>query len=198
MDDKTASLRDIFIDVADDATVTERQEESPGTLTGSASVDERLADLIDRMRAHHDFVSSLDDETLLSIAQRVYEDESDEELATSVDASVDEIRRARFDLHLVMDDDRDFDVPFEELRRAVAEGATAADLMTAFDLDRATAERAMTVLEAEREMRRTNYRFRDEFDELLADGDVEEQLSDAVTDDGLADATEGLEVNTSF
>ncbi len=198
MDDKTASLRDIFIDVADDATVTERQEESPGTLTGSASVDERLTDLIDRMRAHYDFASALDDETLVELAQRVYEDESDNELAVAFDVSAEEILRARFDLHLVMDHDREFPVPFEEIRRAVAEGASPADIRSSFDLEHEQAERAMTVIEAEREMRRTNYRFRDEFDELLADGDVEEQLSDAVTDDGLADATEGLEVNTSF
>lgn len=198
MDEKTETLRDIFISVADDATITERQEESPGTLTGSSSVDDRLATLITRMRSHHNFASTLDDEALISLAREVYAGSTDADLAVEHDVSIDEIRQARFDLHLVFDVDREVSASFDALRSAFASGATATDLQEEFDLSTAEAERAHVVLEVEREMRQTNYRFRDEFDELLDDGDLEEQLSDAVTDDGLADATEGLEVNTSF
>jgi hypothetical protein len=48
------------------------------------------------------------------------------------------------------------------------------------------------------EIRRVNGRFTDEFAELLTDADLEEGLTDDVKDDGLDEATEGMETNVSF
>ena len=45
MDEKTEELRDLFLDVADDGTVTESQEETPGSLTEERPEDERLDDV---------------------------------------------------------------------------------------------------------------------------------------------------------
>lgn len=198
MDQKTEELRDIFMTVADDETVTERQEESPGTLTGEAPVDDRLDALISRMRERYRFQTDLDTVTLRSIARAFYDDRSDEEIAAEIDVEPPRIFGARVDLHLVGENDRPEGVPFEEIRRLVADGASIDDLKHRFDADEERLRRALDVVKAESEMRRASYRFRDEFDTLLGDGDVTEQLGEEVTESGLEDATEGLEVKTSF
>jgi hypothetical protein len=41
-------------------------------------------------------------------------------------------------------------------------------------------------------------RFRQEFERLLGDGDLADRLTDGVHEDGLDDATEGMETNVSF
>ena len=198
MDQKTEELRDIFMTVADDETVTERQEESPGTLTGEQSVDDRLDALISRMRERYRFRTDCDAETLRSIARSFYADEPDEAIGEQLDEDPETVFTARLDLHLVSDDDHHPDLPSEELRRLSADDPDVSELADRFDISADIIERALKVAEAEGEMRRSSYRFRDEFDSLLGDGDVAEQLPGEVTDDGLDDATEGLEVNTSF
>lgn len=198
MDEKTEELREIFMSVADDESVTERQEESPGTLADEESVDDRLDALITRMRDHCAFRTDLDDAALRTIARGFFEDTADDEMATNLNVDAETVFRARMDLHLVREADREAPIPFERFRGLVGEEPDPQALQARFEADAAVIERAVAVIEAEREMRRANYRYRDELNELLGDGDVAEQLTSDVTDDGLDDATEGLEVETSF
>jgi hypothetical protein len=50
MDERTERLRSLFLDVAGEATVTERQEEPPGSLRRRRPVEPRLRPVIERMR----------------------------------------------------------------------------------------------------------------------------------------------------
>ena len=55
MDDKTEELRDIFLDVSDDETVTESQQDTHGSLASDDEIDARIADTVTRMREEFDF-----------------------------------------------------------------------------------------------------------------------------------------------
>ena len=198
MDEKTRSLRDLFMNVAERETLTERQQESPGTLTGDHSREQRVYTLIGEMRDRFGIAPSLDDDALLSIARGHFADNGDAAIATELGVDEDDVTRARLQLHLVSDADRDLAVDPKAIRRAVADGADVADLAERFDADVEVLERAYRVAIAEREMRRNNYRFRDELSALLDDGDLSERLTAAGKETGLEDATEGLETNTSF
>jgi len=47
MDEKTEELRDIFIDVTDEDTVTESQEETRGSLIDREGIRDRLEGVVD-------------------------------------------------------------------------------------------------------------------------------------------------------
>lgn len=198
MDEKTETLRDIFIDVAEQDTVTEQQEESPGTLTEHAARERRVHAVIAEMRERYAFETDFDDDALAQIARGHCEGESDAEIAAALDADPADVRRARLDLHLLDEDDRELPVDLAAVREAIDEEATVADLDDRFDAARSDLVTAREVIQAEREMRRSNYRFRDEFHALLTDSDLSERLTESAKEDGLEDATEGIETNTSF
>ncbi|MFC7324859.1 hypothetical protein ACFQMF_09740 [Halorubrum rutilum] len=138
MDEKTAELRDIFVETTGSDTVTERQAESPGTLTDrdEAAVAERVRELVAAMRERYDFSTPLDDATYARIARGRFELDDDAAIAAAlaagddavrapdevggdgsepvdapepVDVDPDTVRDARFDLHLVRDADREVD-----------------------------------------------------------------------------------------
>jgi len=102
MDDKTAELRDIFIDATGSDSVTESQSESPGSLTDTdTDVTDRLLELIGRMRERYTFENGFDDETLSRIVQWYYTDCTDREIAAELEADPEAVFAARLDLHLV-------------------------------------------------------------------------------------------------
>ncbi|WP_340098775.1 conditioned medium-induced protein 4 [Salinibaculum salinum] len=197
MDDKTAELRDIFIDVADGETVTESQTEQRGSLLRDESVDERLADVIDRMRERFDFQTSLATEELCTIVTEFYDGKSDDGIATVLKVPRDLVFDARMDLHLVRDEDTgDIDTTTLRARLAADEpvGAVAADL----DAKSGDIEQAVRAVRAENRSKRVSQRFRTEFEEILTDADIADHLTADVQDDGLDEATEGLEVDVEF
>jgi hypothetical protein len=197
MDDKTAELRDIFIDVADGETVTESQTEQRGSLLRDESVEDRLADVIDRMREQFDFQTSLATDELCTIVTEFYDGESDDGIATVLKIPRDLVFDARMDLHLVRDEDTgDIDTTALRARLAADEpvGAVAADL----DAKPGAVERAVRAVRAENRSKRVSQRFRTEFEEILTDADIADHLTADVQDDGLDDATEGLEVDVEF
>lgn len=196
MDQKTEELRDIFMDVADHGTVTESQEEPPGSLAEDVPVEERIDGILGQMRERYTFESELEDEALHAIARGFYADRSDASLAESLDISAEDVLEARLDLHLLKDADRDGPIDIEDVRQVLTDGDT--DLTDHFDLEDPDVARLVAVVETERTMRRANYRFRDQFDDILGDGDLAAHLTKSVTDDGLEDATEGMEINTGF
>ncbi|MFC6756633.1 hypothetical protein ACFQER_07955 [Halomicroarcula sp. GCM10025894] len=71
MDEKTEQLRDIFMDVSDEASVTESQAAGRGSLTDTdeATVEERLGETVARMRERYDFRTALDDPALVGLVR---------------------------------------------------------------------------------------------------------------------------------
>jgi hypothetical protein len=199
MNEKTEELRDIFLDATGEETVTERQEETHGSITADESNDEeRVRELVATMRDRYDFETALDDDALYRLVRGFYDDEDDETLAEAVDATAGEVFVARMDLHLVRDADRDAPVDFDRLRSRIVEGETDGDIAAALDVDEATVAHARQVVEAEQEATRANDRFRDEFAERLTDSELSAQLARDAREDGLEEATEDIETNVSF
>jgi hypothetical protein len=203
MDEKTEELRDIFIDATGADTVTERQEESHGSLTdeNDADVDSRLRELVDTMRERYDFDSDLDEDALVGVVRGFHDDADDATLAADVDASEDEVFAARMDLHLVRESDRETpEVPFEfeAIEELVVEGADTDEMVETLDADRETVDHYRRVAEADAEATRASDRFRDEFAELLTDSELEGRLAHDAREDGLEEATEDIETDVSF
>jgi hypothetical protein len=205
MDRKTEELRDIFIDVAGDDTVTESQEESRGSLTDRPDVDAALHDVVETLRDRYGFSTDLDDDALVKLVELVYDDLDDAEIADELDADIDtfEVFIARTDLHLVDDDDLpdeddlvdEDDDPVATLRETREDGLDA--VVAAFDLDERGARKAVLALEAVERSRAANDRYRGAFDDVLTDAALSTDLDDA-REDGLDEATEGMEVDVDF
>lgn len=194
MDGKTERLRDIFLDVTGSEAVTERQEEGHGSLPSDADVDERIAAVVGRMRERFDFGTSLSDDALVRVVRGYYADESDAEIARSLDdAGRRAVARARVDLHLVRDRDRD--APFElDALRPVLDGDRPLDeFADAHDVSASTARRYRRVLAAMDERAAVDDRFREEFETVIEDRDLTERLTSGVERDGFDGATDGQE-----
>ena len=199
MDDKTAELRDIFIEATGSDTVTENQSESPGSLTDSdRDVTDRLLELVERMRDRYTFTTEFDDETLAEIVHRYYTDQSDREIAAELGVDAETVFVARLDLHLVGEADREAEFDLDELRRLVVEEVPLAERAESLEITEATARHYSEIIKADLRSTRANDRFRDEFTELLTDSDLTGQLARDAREDGLEDATEDIETDVSF
>ncbi len=202
MDEKTEQLRDIFMDVADDETVTETQQDVRGSLaTDEGSVDARLRSVLDRLREKFDPRSSLDDDQLCQLVRAFYAGDTDGDIAESLGCTPETVFQARMDLHLV----RDEELPDEELETAVRaedpgfDGDVPVDRLAAeFDTDERTVERAAAAVAAVDRSRRVSQRFRTAFEEVLTDADLSVQFTAEAHEDGLDDATEGAEVDVEL
>ncbi|MFC6615248.1 hypothetical protein ACFQAS_09850 [Halopenitus salinus] len=230
MDEKTAELRDIFVDATGAETVTESQESGRGSLTDrdDATVTRRVQELIATMRERYAFSSDLPDSAYERVVRAHFEGDGDgndgsgesddagsddaaiaadlasaaedpnAELDAAPEISSEDVFRARMDLHLVRDDDREFPVEFEAVTRLVLAGATTAELAEELGIDAETAARCRRVAEADVESTRANHRFRDEFRELLTDVELEETHATDAREDGLREAAEDIETDVSF
>lgn len=199
MDEKTEELRDIFIDTTGSDTVTESQEESPGSLTRDGDdVEGRLRELVDAMTDRYAFDSHLDEEGLLTVVRAFYGGADDETIADELGVDEDEVVAARLDLHLVRESDRAAPFDFDALQRLVVDGADVEEMVAELDADRETVAHYRRVAETEAEATRANDRFRDEFAELLTDSDLSGRLASDAREDGLEEATEDIETDVSF
>lgn len=198
MDEKTEHLRDLFVDVTAGETVTEEQEESPGSLADDHSKDDRVRELIEAMDERYGLPSTVERSELVTIAYGFYDGTTDEELAETIDAPAEEVRRARFSLHLVHDSDHDGPVSPDRVREALDEDVPAAELADELDASEEAVRAQLEAARAAERMRRASHRFRDQFDELLGDADVADHMPDDVTEDGLREATEDMEIETGF
>jgi hypothetical protein len=198
MEEKTEQLRDIFLEVADEESVTETQAEQRGSLIRTESVDDRLSGVVGRMRERFDFRTDLEDESLVAIVERFYDGETDAEMADALEVSPDQVFTARTDLHLLRDEetavDRSAVREHDEPEASNAEIATA--LGDGVDVDEVA--RARRALEARREARLVSHRFRTEFEEVLTDADVAVQFTTRAQDDGLEEAAEDIETDVEF
>lgn len=198
MDEKTEELRDIFLEVAEEETVTEAQREQRGSLSDRGDVDEHLLEVVGEMRERYGFDTDLDDGDLVTLVKAFYDSERDADIARRLDVSRRTAVRTRLELHLVRDRDRDAPFDVEEAARRRSEGATMAELAAAYDVSASTVRRYLRVFKADRRSRQANQRFRDAFDTALADADLSTRMTREIHEDGLDEATEGLETNVSF
>ncbi len=207
MDEKTEALRDLFVDATGAETVTERQAESPGSLTDrdEDAVAARVAELVSTMRERYAFDAGLNNAGYRRVAVGFFDDEDDATIAAaladgsmSIDADV--VREARFDLHLVDEDDRDTPAPVEyaAVKRAVAADRRITELAATFSVDAETVDAYVPVAEADLASTRVNDRFRDELRTLLTDADLEGSHAATAREDGLRDATEDIETDVSL
>ncbi len=201
MDEKTEELRDIFTDVADSDTVTESQETSRGSLLDrdESGVREALLDVVGQMRERYGFDTGLDDDAVVELVHAYYDGASDTEIADRLDVSRSTVVRARLDVHLFRPADRDAPFDRDALRDRVLDDdpPSNADLADEFGVAPSTVRRYRRVIEAEARSRRVNQRYRQAFDDVLVDADLT-GITDGVREDGLEDATDGLESNVSF
>jgi hypothetical protein len=199
MDEKTAELRDIFIDATGSDTVTESQEESHGSLADGSGDDEgRVRELIGRMRERYDFSSDLDDEALETVVRGFHDERDDEDIAADLDVDEGTVFEARMDLHLVRESDRDAPFGMELLRSMYVEDFPVEEIADRFGGTEEEVDHYLSVVQADVESTRASDRFRDGFAELLSDADLAGGLTDEAHEDGLREATEDMETDVSF
>ncbi|QFU82195.1 conditioned medium-induced protein 4 [Natronorubrum aibiense] len=198
MNEKTEELRDLFTDVTDgEETVTESQENTRGSLErDERTTTERLENVIGQMRDRYEFETSLSDDDLVAVAKAFYDGDSDADIADDLDADVDaaDVFEARMALHLVDESDAD-EVDLAAIRDREEDDAT---LAAEYDVGEAEIRRYRRVAAAEDESRAANDRYRDEFDSILADAEISGRMATDVREDGLEDATEGMETEVDF
>ncbi|SFR34174.1 MULTISPECIES: hypothetical protein [Halorubrum] len=227
MDEKTADLRDLFVEATGAETVTERQDAERGTLVDrdDEATDERLRDLVAAMRERYGFSTPLDDAAYALVARGRFADEGDAAIAAAIrealearemgdgDTEVDAetVRKARLDLHLVRESDREVDVdggggeegadpPFEyaDLKRLTAAGNSIVECAEELEAPPDTVARYAAVARTDIASTRANDRFRDAFRDLLTDADIEGSLASDAREDGLREATEDIETDVSL
>lgn len=198
MDERTEELRDIFVETTGAEGVTERQRDDRGSLADGEADEAGVRAVIDRMRERYGFDAGLGTDALVRVVEGFFDGRADEAVAADLGVDSEAVFRARMDLHLVDEADRNAPFDLDELRSLVAEGADGEACAAALDADAETVERYRRVVAAEAEARRANGRFRDEFAELLTDADLSTRLTDDAREDGLAEATEDLETDVSF
>ena len=199
MDEKTEELRDIFLDVAEEDTVTESQQEGPGSLTADErAVDSRLREVIEQIDETFTLSAEFTDEEHCEVVRRFYAGDDDEEIATALDREPAAVFRARMDLLLLHETDR----PDEHLESTVREHLDADEragtVAETAGVNERTARRAVAAVEAANRSRRVSHRFRTAFEEILTDADLSVQFTVETREDGLDGATEGAEVDVEF
>ena len=136
MDDKTADLRDLFVETTGEETVTETQTAARGSLStddDADAVENALSALIDEMADRYEFDTDLPESDLRRVVRAFFDPETagvggswstnaDAAVAASLpgDADAETVFHARMDLHLVADTDRDGPVPYTDLRALVS------------------------------------------------------------------------------
>ena len=194
MDEKTEELREIFTSVTDEETVTETQEESRGSLEqDERTVEERLASVVEQLKDRYGFESPLSTDELIAVAEGFYDGDTDAEIAGDLGIDEAEVFEARLSMHLIRADDAD-GVDLVTVRKIEDDEELAESL----DVSTERVERYRRVAAAYDESRAANDRYRDEFDTILGDADLVERMATDVREDGLEDATEGMETDVSF
>jgi hypothetical protein len=201
MDEQTEELRDLFVETTGEETVTADQSEDRGDLGDAVSAEEaetRVRELVGRMRERYAFQSGFDDGELVQVVTGFYADEDDAEIADALDTDAESVLRARLDLHLVRERDREAPLPMDELRELIVDDVPLDERADRLDADAETVERYSRVIDAERRATRANHRFTDEFAELLTDADLRDSHAADARESGLEEAAEDIETNTQL
>lgn len=201
MDDKTAALRDIFVDVTGSESVTERQSESRGSIsTDDEEIDARIRAVLEEVDARYDVDTELSTGDLVEVVRSFFAGQDDEAIASSLGSSVDPtaVADARIQLHLLTE--ADLDGPLEEgdLHARLDEGESLETIAADLGVEPSTLRRYARALEVQRKRQRVGDRFRQSFKYAMGDLALSRRLTADVKEDGLEDATEDIETNVSF
>lgn len=197
MDEKTAELRDIFVETTGEESVTEDQSVDRGSLLDDPD-DDRVRATLATLREETAVETDLSLDAHERVVRLFFEGLSDAEIAAELDCSAETVFRARLDAHLVAPSDREVQFDRDRLRRLVREGASLAERATAVDADEATVARQSAVIDAEVASTRHNHRFRDELATLLSDAPLADKLASGARQDGLREATEDIETDVQL
>ena len=218
MDEKTAELRDLFVDATGSESVTERQDAARGTLSDpdDDAVDAQCREVVAAMRERYGFSTDLDDEAYVLVARGRFEEADDETIAAALrdaleaqdDPAVDPdtvdaetVRKARLNLHLVRESDRAVDddaFAYADLKRLTGAGNSIVECAETLDANPDQVARYAAVARVDLTSTQANDRFRDAFRHLLTDADIEGSLASDAREDGLRDATEDIETDVSL
>jgi hypothetical protein len=217
MDEKTADLRDIFIETTGTETVTDEQQNDRGSLIDSddTTVDDRLHAIITQIRNRFDDELSLSTETAALIARGFFNPQfnseagddnqwsriADAQLAASIDdpdIDSETVFAVRMSLHLITDADRKAPFDLDRLRSLRAEGMTATACADTLETTTETVNRLVRVIEAEAESRQVSHRFRASLANLLSDSALSERLATDARRDGLEPAIDDMETDVSL
>ncbi len=203
MDEKTETLRNIFLSVADEETVTESQEVSRGSLRRRGDVETNLRAVVAEMEEKFEFDDALSADERCLLVREFYAGASDEKLAELLSGAPETVFTARLNLHLI----RESESPTRAFATALREQTGTGERLTpeatealakAFDMDEATVIREAAVVRAIERSRRVSQRFRTAFEEILTDADLSVAFTADAHEHGLADATDGAEVDVDF
>ncbi|WP_227777712.1 response regulator receiver protein [Haladaptatus pallidirubidus] len=187
--EKTDRLRKIFMEVADDPTVTESQHESHGTLHHSSASTDTLADIIREMQADYGFQTSLSTDELVQLVQLYYEDYSDTAIARELgNPSRDKtVTRARIHLHLFRE--TDFEAPFDldQLRNQLQSDTSPSEIAETVGVSTSTIRRYRRILDAEQTAQENEYRYQQRFETVLDESDESHSIRESI-ESGLDDA----------
>ena len=173
------------------------------------------------MRERYGFSTPLDDDAYALVARGRFADEDDAATAAAIrdgleggDDELDPdkidaetVRKARLDLHLVRESDREVDTPdgdsdatfaYADLKRLTAAGNSIVECAEELDAQPDVVARYAAVARTDIASTRANDRFRDAFRDLLTDADIEGSLASDAREDGLREATEDIETDVSL
>jgi hypothetical protein len=198
--EKTAELRDIFLSVAEDGTVTETQEAGRGSLVRAGDVRERLQSVIETMVDDLEIDSPLSLEDLVTVVEGYYEGDSDTDIAERLgeDVHTTDVRGARLDLHLVTEADLEAPFSLERLQHLIEDDAPTSEIVADLDSCPTVVRHYTHVLEVQRERRRVADRYRERFEDVLQEHDIADRLTASLEETGLEEATEDQEVDVDM
>lgn len=193
--ERTARLREIFLDVSDDETVTEHQQDTHSTLNSHAA-DERLGAIVREMCDKYDIRTSFEEDELVELVRLFHEGHSDTAIARTLGNENRDrtVARARINLHLFRESDLEAPFDMERHQELVEEQASTAAMATALDVSKSTVRAYRRTLDTKRAAAAVNHTYRTRFQEALADSEMArpESVRDALFD-GLDDAIDGAQ-----
>jgi hypothetical protein len=194
MDEKTEELRDIFLSVSEEESVTESQTEGRGSLLDESGGD--LDDVIEQLREKFGFESALSDRERSQLVREFYDGADDDELASELGVDTDTVFEARMELHLLREEQPQLDDAVMELIRD--SDRSAEELATEAGVEAEQIRRGRAVLDTQSRSRRVSQRFRIAYEERLTDTELSDHLAADAQEDGLDGATEGAETGVDF
>jgi len=194
MDDKTEELRDIFLAVSEEESVTESQSEDRGSLLEQSGGD--LDEVIEQLREKFGFESSLSDPERRQLIEEFYDGAEDSELAATLGVDTETVFEARMELHLLRETEPTIDD--DSLELISESGRSAEELAPELGVEAEQIRRSRAVLETETRSRRVSQRFRIAYEERLTDTNLTDHLAADAHEDGLDGATEDAETNVDF
>jgi len=197
---KAEELRDIFVEVTDESTVTEEREEERGTLRTDEEIDEEVRSVVEEMVDEYNIETKLGVDQLVDVVRLYYDGASDAEIARELgDNSLDKtVRRARISLHLLHDSDLDAPFDIDELEELLNEGATTTECAEELGVSSSTVRTYRDAVEARRRSEEAGGRYVERFEEVVEDRDISEKFTSDAKKDGLEGATEDAEVDVDL